>query len=118
MLVTLILLHSERVPEVFSFDRPVPDAEGFHHYSSAKFCPWCHSAWALVTLGSDRHAYPDTVPCEDCVWDSPHKWGVPGSLLERGVNYNLDWNLLDHLPEALLRRELELTIRELEKEKR
>lgn len=94
----------------FEAPRPNPDEEGFHHHSTLLVCPFCKVVWGWILYPSSI-PIAETVPCEHCKWHSVHRSGVPGSLLERGVQNRLDLDLLQFLPDALVRREFALTLK-------
>ena len=72
-------------------------------------CPACQRSWASLAY-TDRRAwlYPYPAFCRDCPFEDWRK-GVPGSvLLNYGLGHTLDTELLERLPEPLLRREFDL----------
>lgn len=81
---------------------------GWPVYSRALVCPWCLRVWATLEVFGQTGFVIDSSPCEDCPqWhDLP-----PGSLLASQVCNGVDWGLITEMPEALLRREFELTLR-------
>jgi|HubBroStandDraft_5_1064220.scaffolds.fasta_scaffold76305_3 hypothetical protein len=74
-------------------------------------CPRCRATWATVLVEGDLDAFPVTAGCYPCNW-SNELFNVPGSILwSTETNELTDWTLLEALPEALVKRELELHLK-------
>lgn len=86
-------------------------------------CPFCRKSWAEIKIDGKKvgeEAYTVmTAPCERCPASfrlirqslDTTLFLVPGSLLDSDVLFDIDWGLLETLPEPLLRRELLLHIK-------
>ena len=93
-----------RRPYAWAFE---PDGWIFSH-SWHYFCPVCGEIWArAIFFGKDFKHVPVLQPCHK---HPTTKWHIAGSLLQRSNLDGLphDPILLEHMPEALLKRELEL----------
>jgi hypothetical protein len=85
---------------------------GYRRSGRAWFCPDCGDVWGRVVL-IDSHG--EQMPLEvDTVSCARHKdqWETPGSLLSGYRNEGY----LRHLPEPALRRELEVNLKQMERE--
>lgn len=91
------------------------DGWGYAH-SQALICPKCLKQWAVLAFEGDEFIIPQGAYCsshegkEKWFWNRPR---VSGSLFPV---YSLDLPLLNALPEELLKRELLLTLKRMEKE--
>lgn len=79
------------------------DAEGYGYaHSQALICPRCLKQWALLQFSEDTETHPQGQYCE----------------LHGGGTLFWDWHfdpeLLKALPEALLKREFDLTLKQLQ----
>lgn len=103
----------------YEYRRPEIDSRGFHIGSMAKCCPCCLTVWAIITNVLEDESGPHIQGwhavggqlCARCGRQHRHLFErVPGSLLEEPlVNFQqLDWDILNYLPPALLRREFDL----------
>jgi hypothetical protein len=101
----------------YTFDRPEEYflLNGFHWSSYVCICPSCLSSWAIVQVDKSEIFWSTTVPCANCPWHYPAKPGIPGSLLEQGIHHWIDLDLLNYLPDALVRREFSVYLRELDR---
>lgn len=108
-----IKLCSEPAPDYFLFERDLY-VRGYIARSRVLVCPLCRTVWAELHVEGSNAYEAYTVSCSLCQW---HHQGyeflhpVPGSLLDNPTVGGVDWPMLDSLPEALLRRELELTLK-------
>lgn len=107
------------IKDVFvgEIDRPPIDSArgGFHIISRAKVCPACLDVWAIMQTENDRNVYGiESQFCAGC--RTEYSLGVPGSLLDDRMSWTVDWDLIDYLPEVLLKREFELHVRMIEKD--
>lgn len=87
---------------------------GYPVYSSLLVCPICCETWARISIEDSRVYEPRMVSCVKCKWwhkGHEHLHPVPGSLIDNWTCGGVDWPMLDSMPEGLLRRELELTLR-------
>jgi hypothetical protein len=95
--------------------------------SRAFICPFCRKPWAEIKIdgrpiGEEEYELV-ACPCERC-GKPTRKIGfsdrslhpIPGSLLDGGVMFDIDWGLLETMPEELLKRELLLHIKAIENE--
>lgn len=75
-------------------------------------CPKCLKQWAHLQFEKDQYLYPVGAFCEAC---GIVKEGMPpGSILIwYGYGCNIDVALLETLPEALLKREFEIHLKEI-----
>jgi hypothetical protein len=90
-----------------------PFTEGYPVYSRVLVCPMCKQVWAMLTAEGKPVHRPEMASCGSCDWQSPDS-PVPGSLLVYGIpTSNVDYSLLDVLPEEFLRREFNLTLKAL-----
>lgn len=93
---------------VSTFDPGSQPLMRWRRSSLAWFCPFCGDVWAraLLTDSTEKLSAFEvfTVSCEQ----HPDYWNIPGSLLSRGLE-----GLLEVLPEVLLKRELELSLRNI-----
>lgn len=89
-------------------------SEGYKIPSIALVCPVCVQIWGRCTIPGSSLWVPEMVSCEACDWsDILHP--VPGSIISNNhPTSGVDWALLDALPEELLRREFNLTVRNYE----
>lgn len=92
------------------FDFPVPDQlSGVYHDSIAKICPFCLRTWAIIKVKTGQFSIQGTC-CLAC-WTPDRNQVLPsyspvaGSLLDDCGRMGVQWELLDHLPKALLERE-------------
>lgn len=112
-------LHERYRAEVFvgldhlgSFEFDPGDHAELHYRRTgvAYFCPCCGDVWARLVLldseGNQSCLDAHSVSCHN----HPDLWEEPGSLLCRGLE-----GLVDLLPPAALRRELEIYLKRLEK---
>lgn len=106
--------------EHFVIKREAFTADGYPVYSRCFVCPFCVRVWANISKGDSLAAAtqdwhrPEGVPCELCESVEHH---IAGSILEYSITFNgLDLDLLDALPEPLLRREFELTLKAFEQQ--
>lgn len=92
-------------------------ASPFRPHSFTFVCPSCGELWARIVVQGPADPYWQVLPasCEQHVPEGVQEWGrVPGSILDRlGVHKSqlsvLAWpQALEHLPAAVLRREVEL----------
>lgn len=92
-------------------DREPFSPEGYPIYSRLLVCPKCCQPWAKLTVEGDAAHRPEMASCMFCDWSSEAS-PVPGSLIVYGITGdNVDWGLLAVLPENLLRREFNLTMK-------
>ena len=104
--------------DMWIVERPDFTPEGYPVYSRLFVCPCCHEVWAKVIREDQSPARPEMVSCGEmstCQWTDELTAMVPGSLLDYGVTLPgmIDFDLLDILPEPLLRREFDLTLKAL-----
>lgn len=78
--------------------------------SRAMICPWCCSIYAKLLVENHSGFSFEGVSCEACARPTD-RHPVPGSLLDSSMTSVIDWSLVNHLPEPLLRREFELTLK-------
>lgn len=84
---------------------------GFPVISKAIICPYCLEVWARMAVDFAPFGYSvEPVSCVYCN-RSTDRHPVPGSLLDSGMTNDIDWSLIELLPEALLRREFLLHLR-------
>jgi hypothetical protein len=79
--------------------------------SKVLICPFCFEVWARCSFAPDDFHTPVAVQCSNCEFSYKHESQVPGSILDDSFCNGIDWGLLARLPEALLRREFELTLK-------
>lgn len=98
-----------------------PFSNGYPVYQGAFICPVCLRVWArisrLFNLPEDPLTFHQgryeirSVLCEEVYcstfWD-PILHPFPGSILDNPTMNGVDWGLIDHLPDILLRREFDL----------
>lgn len=97
---------------------------GYPVYSRVFYCPACRQLWGELLNSPMDPAFAVTVSCYRCNWtekgrgvyaDNCGDLGrgmVPGSILDYNTTIDgIDWDLLDSLPEELLRREFHLTLK-------
>lgn len=89
--------------------------EGYPAYSRVMFCPVCLTLWAKLTIEGHRIYAPEMVSCTACDWKSDEH-PVPGSLIDYDLTVSgIDVELLYTLPQDLLEREFQLTLKAAEK---
>ena len=89
-------------------------------HSLAWICPICLKQWAVLHFEGDPETTPRAAYCAKCqplpeIAQFRGRVCIPGSIFGSGT-YNIDLPLLEVLPEPLLRREFELTLRQMEVE--
>jgi hypothetical protein len=93
----------------FKFDRE-DFSRGYPLYSVSLFCPICCKVWGGINVEGDKVLFPHTVSCVECNW-ADGLCPVPGSVLVNNIfSSGIDWELLDLLPDWLVKREFELTL--------
>lgn len=84
---------------------------GYPVVSKAIVCPICLQVWARMPIISNSIFYSlEGISCINCgrsTWRNP----VPGSLLDSTMTNDIDWSLIELLPEPLLRREFLLHLK-------
>lgn len=102
----LVMLGNRTLGE-FHFDSGAGNFK-YTRASLAYFCPHCGEIWGrFVLLNSRGEIVPfqlERISCEK----HPDNWAIAGSLLNGAGQH-----LLDYLPPAVLRRELELSLKEI-----
>lgn len=95
----------------FGFDSGLPHLR-WRRTGIAYFCPACGDIWArLVFWESDGQQ--SLLDCERISCENHEdQWEVPGSLIFSGIE-----GLVELLPEAALRREIEVHMRYMEKKR-
>lgn len=89
---------------------------GYLISSGVLVCPTCKSTWAELTIEGDPIYVPRMVSCEYCQWFNEIS-EFPGTLLfNQDSNEDTDWGLLEALPEDLLKRELNLHLKQTERQ--
>ena len=98
----------------YSVDR-TPFSRGYPIHSGVMVCPICLQTWAALQMEGQAVFQPRAVSCAaPCLYWSEFS-AVPGSLIEAPTFWDgVDWELLDLLPEELLRREFNLTLKAAE----
>lgn len=101
--------------QCYDFSR-TPFTEGYPVYSRCFVCPKCITVWGVLLniggLGIVSRA--EVVSCEQCDWRDGVDVEIPGSILYYSIPVSgVDWQLLEALPEPLLRREFDLTLKAL-----
>lgn len=99
-------------PRAWTYDESEPKGYSYAH-SLALVCPKCLAQWAVLSFAEPDH-HVQGMWCSRCTPADPtfHPGMIPGSILG---TYNIDYPLLEALPEALLRREFELHLKEYER---
>lgn len=115
-MIQLVAWKDSRLVNLTRVDRP-SHSNGYPVRPTIMVCPMCTDKWAKFELSSEAGPY-DILPvsCEICAYQSIMS-PIPGSLitnwsLGQGEN-GVDWELLEVLPEQLLRREFDLTLKYL-----
>lgn len=77
--------------------------------NSLLVCPACQRAWASLSyLDRRQWHYPIPAFCVDCPFED-WRGNIPGSLLlNYGYGHTYDTELLERMPEPLLRREFNI----------
>lgn len=106
---------------VYTFEREeFTWREGYGGYlvcSRALVCPHCLVTWAILPVDGQPICRLEPVSCTKCnVTEIDFRFAhlrsrIPGSLIDYSLANGIDWGLLDVMPETLLRRECELTLR-------
>lgn len=117
--------HLGKRPEMYRVDQ---GAGAFYPACSRVFvCPFCRKTWAEIKIdgkpvGEEEYTVMG-VPCERCgkptaPWSFSDRslHPIPGSLLDSDVLFDIDWGLLETIPEPLLRREFLLHLKAAENE--
>lgn len=79
--------------------------------SKVLICPFCLIPWCRISFAPDDFHDPVAVQCDLAICQHSYKTHkFPGSLLDDNI-CGVDWGLLARLPEPLLRRECELTLK-------
>lgn len=107
--VTIFLFDSN---QTFVIERGQQDVEGFHLYSCAKFCPYCVTVWAVISVEGEKGHTAHNTCCLRCGIVNPLGFGrnIPGTLIFNGASQRMDWALLAELPAELIKREMQLTL--------
>ena len=90
---------------------------GYILHSVLLVCPRCHKTWAKILIDGDWEAWPVGASCQACDWQGNDPGGthVPGSVLRStSTNELTDWTLLEALPVELLKRELDLHMKQFD----
>jgi hypothetical protein len=115
--------HLSKRPEMYRTDAGLGAL--YPARSRVFLCPFCRRSWAEIKLDGKKVGEEEyqviACSCERC--GKPTKrigfsdrslHPIPGSLLDSDVVFDIDWGLLETLPEPLLRRELLLHIKAFE----
>jgi hypothetical protein len=104
--------------ELYDIELELFTASGYYRENRAYICPGCLKTWAKFLNRANHQVHYQLSPmvCEDCPsLASPIIQPVPGSLISDWTGCGgYDYEMLAALPEALLRREFELTMRACE----
>lgn len=97
---------------VWAVERESQFCLGYPIHASLFVCPICKHIWGSSGFEGDNISVPQMVACEDCEWKG-HPGQIPGTIL---YNANIsqggtDLDLIDVLPEELLRREFTLHLK-------
>lgn len=93
-----------------SFDRPAPNEGGDFSFARALVCPQCLLLWCTIKDLTEQHEFHIIAePCEQCSRGGGYN-SVPGSVLKAG-DHSLDYELLNLLPLAMVKREFDLHIK-------
>jgi len=108
---SVIVLLGNNVGGQFSFDPGAWPRLRYRRTGVAYFCPHCGDIWARLVFTDSRGVQmPFDVERVACA-KHPDSWNTAGSLLASGLEA-----LVELLPSDVLKRELELHIKELQNE--
>jgi len=105
---------------IAAIDRePFDFVEDFPLYSRVYICPHCKTQWGHIQTCTDWSTFCysatgsyriEVFSCARCFRPTAMH-PVPGSLLDHDLGDRIDWPLLALMPEGLVRRELDLTLK-------